>query len=306
MQFFNKLTINKKRQGSALLVIALALCIITSIIGAATANISNTMFSALYASQINAQANEYAQDKAELLKATNYDKVTTQSKTAVEEAASYFEQVDVVPNGHQKNITIKIFYKNETEPRATLELVRSLDTNTGCPVGTIIAWPSQVLPTENGVWLPCDGSFIPAQYSILRNLLHSNTTPNTTMGSFLRGFGSYDAQHSSGNLLERQKDTTLPMYGSFYTFPPQYIAHYGTTSTPWKSGTWNENNLRPSGTYTSGTKNYFATKFDRQDGLIHNNYTYRYAISFDNSRAIRTSKETRPLNVAVHFLIKAQ
>ena len=306
MQFLYNINTTKKRQGSALLVIAMALCIITSIIGAATARISNSMFSTLYAGQINAQANEYAQDKAELLKATNYDRVTAQNKTMVEDASAYFEQVDIVSVQRQKNITIKIFYKTETEPRATLELVRSLDANTGCPIGTIIAWPTNTMPSNHGTWLRCDGSSIPAQYAVLRNLLHSTTTPNTTIGSFLRGLGSSDDDHSSGGLLESQKDTTLLMYGSFYTFPPEYIAFYGTSSRPWETGSWNENNVRPSGTYTSGTRNYFHTKFDRQDGPAHNNYTYRYTITFDNSRSIRTASETRPINVAVHFLIKAQ
>jgi hypothetical protein len=192
-----------QRQGSGLLVIAFALCIITSIIGMATAKISSNIFASLHSSRISLQANEYAEDKAEILKATTYEKLSSQSKTAVEDSSNYYDQVDVTTQDQTKNISIKVYYGQEIQPRATASLVRKSNANTGCPVGTIIAWPSATSPKSNGVWLRCDGSAIPAQYTILRTLLNRTTTPNTTMGSFLRGYGTYDSDHVSGKLLEQ-------------------------------------------------------------------------------------------------------
>ena len=300
------LIIHKKRKGSGVLVIALALCIITSIIGAATARIANTMFSTSYANNINVQANEYAQDKAETLKATPYEIVSTQAKTAINGSNDYYDEVQVKTVSQRKYIFIKIFHGTETEPRATTDLVRDRNANTGCPIGTIVAWPSATLPTDGGTWLKCDGSVIPERYSILRSLLHSSTTPSTPVGSFLRGYGSAAANHVSGNLMEWQDDATIRITGSFYTFPPQFIAHYGTDSSPWKNGFWLKQNVSPSGIFTGGEYAKYATKFDRQDTPTMDNATYKYPIVFDNSLFIRASTETRPINMAVNFIIKAQ
>ena len=169
----------KKRPGSSVLVVAFALCIITIIIGTATARISNNLLGSMSAGNINVQAHEYAQDKAEIIKASTYDEVTTENKTLLQDNSRYSEEVIIKNDTRQKDVTINIYYDQETDPRASVNLTRSLDANTGCPVGTIIAWPSATMPKDGGVWLRCNGSLIPSPYTSLRQLLGSDRTPTS-------------------------------------------------------------------------------------------------------------------------------
>ena len=57
-------------------------------------------------------------------------------------------------------------------------------SNTGVPVGTIIAWPLGSMPRDAEKWLECNGAAVPATYPELRRLMAS--TPNLNQ-QFLRG-----------------------------------------------------------------------------------------------------------------------
>ena len=301
----------KKRTGSGMLALAIALCIITSIIGFTASKLASVMFNNVHNNGIYVQAAEYAQDKVELLRSTSYGALQSETKHALG-TTGYFQSVNVgtekttVQEGiKQKNITIAIYYGNETTPRASRYLKRSNWNNMGCPIGSILAWPVGSAPSDGGVWLICNGQTIPNSYSALRNLVGGNTPD--LRGKFLRGYGSVDAEHASADLLAVQMDSDPLLTGSFYTYVPQYIAHLGTTNKPWNSGYFNINYACPaSGPFTGNFSNIqkFDTKFDRR-GNSAENHTYKHKITFDNNRLLRTSTETIPLNVAVNFIIKA-
>ena len=66
----------------------------------------------------------------------------------------------------------------------------------GVPVGTIIAWPFNSVPTSSGTWLLCDGStFSSTQYPKLYALAGFNVLPDLR-GRFLQG------SSTSGNTVE--------------------------------------------------------------------------------------------------------
>lgn len=300
----------KARQGSGVLVLALVLCLITATLAIFATRITHSLFTDLFAQNINNQANEYARDKIELLKATAFLSLASQPKTAIS-GTNYASRIGVSYGSSTRNATVDIFYGSETTPRATLSLTRTQKeetANTGCPIGTIIAWPSPTLPTTGGTWLWCNGQAIPSKYMKLA-LLVGGYTPSTN-GLFLRCTGSaLDSSwvnHSSGYLLSVRTDTTPTLTGYFHTYVPLLVMA-GTHKVD-KSMEYNFhlNDVAPSGAFY--TDNYLResyTNFDRNDSN-HENATYKYTNSFDNSRVIRTAQETRPINVGVYFIIKAE
>jgi hypothetical protein len=303
----------KKRSGSGMLALSIALCFITTAIGFSSAKLASIIFGNVHSNGITVQANEYAMDKAEELRSTAYSALEGEIRHGIN-ARGYFEQVTVEPEKviassgvRQKNITINVYYRSELSPRATLYLKRSNWNNMGCPIGSILAWPSNSTPGDGGVWLTCNGSAIPSKYSTLRDLV-GNNTPDFR-GKFLRGYGSVNSSNASGNLLAVQMDSDPRLTGSFFTYAPQYVAHMYTTGSPWNSGYFNLDNTCPTYGPFSGDKTHmlvYDTKFDR--GKTSENHTYIYRIFLDNSLRLygKTSSETRPINVAVNFIIKAE
>lgn len=301
----------KKRPGSGMLALSIALCIITSILGFSASKLASIMFSNVHENGIYIQAAEYAQDKVEQLRSTSYASLQNEIKHSLG-TTGYFQEVNVAAEREttqqgvkQKDITINIYYGSETTSRATRHIKRSNWNNLGCPIGAILAWPVNSTPADGGVWLICNGQTIPGSYTALRNLVGGNTPD--LRGKFLRGFGSVDNQHQAGDLLTVQMDSDPLLTGTFYTYVPQYIGNKGTASNPWSSGYFDVSSTCPNtgpfvGNYLTTTK--FDTKLDRR-GNTSENHTYKHKITFDNSRLIRTASETRPVNVAVNFIIKA-
>ena len=71
-------------------------------------------------------------------------------------------------------------------------------SNTGVPVGTIIAWPSNSMPKDSYKWLECNGQTVSTAYPLLQALM--TKTPDLN-GRFLRG------TTSSSQLLTSHDDT---------------------------------------------------------------------------------------------------
>ena len=304
----------KNRAGSGMLAMALILCFITSITALTSARLTNSMFSTVTINKIKVEADQYAQNKAALLRTTPYDKLSSEAKSAIA-TSGYFQAVTVgeeitpvLSTMKQKEITIKIFYGNETTPLSTLQLTRSAWKSSGCPIGSIIAWPVGSLPLDGGTWLLCTGETIPGKYASLRSLVGS-TTPDLR-GKFLRGYGAYDDNHKSGPLLAVQSDAVQRLQGSFYTYVPQYIGNNPYTSNSWKTSYQNFTTaMFPAlGVFAGGNSAAWEdTAFDRQDGNGRDNYTYVFQINFSNyilDKQLGT--EVVPINTAVNFLIKAE
>jgi len=299
----------KKRSGSGMLITAIALCVITAAIGLSSARLANLMFSTVHNTGINMQANEYAQDLAEKIRSTTYGSLESQIRTAIG-TTGYFDTITIgneitIDNSgvRQKAVTIDIYYGRETNPRASLSIKRSNWNNAGCPIGSIVAWDYGTAPSDGGVWLLCTGQTIPTRYTALRRLV-GDKTPDFR-GKFLRGYGSLDMNRKSGELLQVQMDSDPLMTGTFYTYVPQYIAHKNTSSSPWNSGYFNKEFFPATGTFRGDVASTvkYQTRLDR--GRKSENYTYMYQITFDNKNFYNTSAETKPINVAVNFLIKA-
>ena len=87
----------------------------------------------------------------------------------------------------------------------TIVNVQQISQAWAIPVGAVMAWPAEEIPTSGGVWLECNGQSIPSQYKRLRELVGDNT-PNY-QGIFLRGYGSQTTSVPQGILLGNGSQT---------------------------------------------------------------------------------------------------
>ena len=158
------------------------------------AKVNNLVFNTLIASQIALQAQQYADAEAAILKATAYTDLTAHSRADIQNSNGYQSEVSLSSESNysdaikQKTATINIYRNGESNPRATLNLlklsVEQQPRGGGVPVGTIIAWPGSNHPTENGTWLLCNGQST-AAYPKLKAIV-GNTVPNLN-ARFLEG-----------------------------------------------------------------------------------------------------------------------
>ena len=242
-------------------------------------------FSGLGSSSIALQAQQYASAKADIIKATSYNKLTAQSKTAIQNSNGFQDVVELSPEESytdeikQRTATIHIFLGEEIQPRYSLKVLRLSKENlpAGVPIGSIIAWPASRMP-DDGTWLLCNGQSCSA-YPELVKVLGKSTVPNY-QGIFLRGYGSQvsthygTVNHSSAALGELQGDAIRNIYGS------------------WDNGinTWNSDGA------FYGIKNWSNENSD---------YRLGWRGYLDASRVVPTADENRVINRAVNWIIKA-
>ena len=228
------------------------------------------------------QAYQYAESKADIIRATKYNSLTAQAKTEIQDS-NYQDEVllseeSSVDDHKERTATINVYLKGDSWPRASLKLIRStVEKSTGVPIGTILAWPSHTLPADGGVWLLCNGQST-AGYPQLSAIIGSNVPDYR--GVFLRGYGSQTSTHygtvthSSAALGELQGDAIRNITGSV------------------------GGNMRP----TSGSGVFYLIS----NGPQGNKTSYDGAIfGFDTSRVVPTANEIRPVNRSVNWIIKA-
>lgn len=178
-------------------------------------------------------------------------------------------------------------------------------SSSGVPVGTIVAWPVSVPNQTQCVsavseedaqargceWLVCDGSNItPSAYPALTAMV-GGSLPNYK-GMFLRGHGSQNhsqnngstvgvtsTSHSSGNLGAVQGDAIRKIEGKFHAY----------SMTIWGPATGGALYAHYMGGY----------------GSVEDSRLGNHGINLDSSRIVPTASENRPVNRAVHYLIKA-
>ena len=168
--------------------------VIISMTAVSLAKVNNLVFNTLIASQIALQAQQYADAEAAILKATAYTDLTAHSRADIQNSNGYQSEVSLSSESNysdaikQKTATINIYRNGESNPRATLNLlklsVEQQQSGGGVPVGTIIAWPGSNHPTEGGTWLLCNGQSA-AAYPQLKAIVGS-TVPNLN-ARFLEG-----------------------------------------------------------------------------------------------------------------------
>ena len=265
-------------------------------IGLASAKVSSVTNSSLSSSKTSAQALQYAETQADIVRNTAYDDLSSKVKTQIA-GTHFYEEVTVGAETaykediKKKDCTVNVYSGSETIPRATLSITRlTKEENqaSGVPVGTVITWASANNPNENGTWLECNGQSC-AAYPELVKVLGSNTVPDYR-GVFLRGLGSVTSthygtvQHQSNGLGELQGDAIRNIYGSFLVDDAVGLGGY-------------DMNFPPNGAFKTGKHmNYDARSNDGPAG---------YLLSFNASYVVPTANEDRPINRAVRYFIKA-
>ena len=234
------------------------------------------------------QAYQYAESKADIVRVTKYNSLTAQNKKDIADS-NYQDEVllsseSSVDDHKERTVTVNVYLKSETLPRASLKLIRSsVEKSTGVPIGTILAWPSHTLPADGGIWLLCNGQST-AGYPQLSAIVGSNVPDYR--GVFLRGYGSQTSTHygtvthSSAALGELQGDAIRNIYGDF-------SAHCIGYSLGWGKGAF-----------------YTTLNNDREAaGEGWNNHSPDF--HFSASRVVPTANENRPINKSVNWIIKA-
>lgn len=264
--------------------------------GLASAKVSSVTNSSLSSSKTSAQALQYAETQAGIVRNTAYDDLSSKAKTQIA-GTHYYEEVTVGAETaykediKKKDCIVNVYSGNETIPRATLTITRlTKEENqaSGVPVGTVITWASANNPNENGTWLECNGQSCTAYPELVR-VLGTDTVPDYR-GVFLRGLGSVTSthygtvQHQSNGLGELQGDAIRDIYGQFVV-----------------------DDIVGSGTYHNTSHNgvFKAVASARYDVNSSDKTWSGFWLKFDAAYVVPTSNEDRPINRAVRYFIKA-
>ena len=251
-------------------------------LGINAARLQQSVLSATSSNVTALQAYQYAESKADIIRATKYNSLTAQAKTEIQDS-NYQDEVllseeSSVDDHKERTATINVYLKGDSWPRASLKLIRStVEKSTGVPIGTILAWPSHTLPADGGVWLLCNGQST-AGYPQLSAIVGSNVPDYR--GVFLRGYGSQTSTHygtvthSSAALGELQGDAIRNITGTV------------------------GGNMRP----THGSGAFYLVSNGPQGNKTSNDGAI---FGFDTSRVVPTANEIRPVNRSVNWIIKA-
>ena len=284
--------IRSSHKGSAVLALVIVCGIFSSMMGLSSAKVSSATNSSLSSSKTSAQALQYAETQAGIVRNTAYDDLSSKAKTQIE-GTHFYEEVTVgaetayMEDIKKKDCTVNVYSGSETIPRATLTITRlTKDANqaSGVPVGTVITWASANNPNENGTWLECNGQSCTA-YPDLVKVLGANTVPDYR-GVFLRGLGSVTSthygtvRHQSSGLGELQGDAIRNIYGM--------VSGMDVYNDTWSGAFYNPGTRDGKGIPGSYQPRKFCDDF-----------------SFDASRVVPTANEDRPINRAVRYFIKA-
>lgn len=170
--------------GSAILAVVIVLAIMTSMMGLASAKMSQASLSSTSTNQIATKANSIANSDAELVRATAYNDLSAKTRQAVPDTGFQHEvtlgnESDYSKGIKQRTVTILVYKGNESTPRVSLPITRYSTEKefSGVPIGTVIAWPGANAPTTNGTWLECNGQSC-ADYPALTAVLGKSTVPD--------------------------------------------------------------------------------------------------------------------------------
>lgn len=130
------------------------------------------------------KANSIANSDAELVRATAYNDLSSQTRQAVPDTGFQHEVIlgnesDYSKGIKQRTVTILVYKGNESTPRVSLPVTRYSTEKefSGVPIGTVIAWAGEKAPATNGTWLECNGQSC-AAYPALSAVLGKSTVPD--------------------------------------------------------------------------------------------------------------------------------
>lgn len=152
--------------------------------GLASAKMSQVSLSSTSTNQIATSANSIANSDAELVRATAYNDLSSQTRQTVPNTVFQHEvtlgnESDYSKGIKQRTVTILVYKGNESTPRVSLPVTRYFTEKefSGVPIGTVIAWAGEKAPATNGTWLECNGQSC-AAYPALSAVLGKNTVPD--------------------------------------------------------------------------------------------------------------------------------
>lgn len=260
----------------------IVLAILTSMMGLASAKMSQASLSSTSTNQIATKANSIASSDAELVRATAYNDLSAKTRQTVPDTGFQHEvtlgnESDYSEGIKQRTVTILVYKGNESTPRVSLPVTRYSTEKefSGVPIGTVIAWAGEKAPATNGTWLECNGQSC-AAYPALTAVLGKNTVPDYR-GRFL------ETDTTAGTV----KDAGLPNITG--TFDTEALNAGGLTGAPF-----------PTGAFYSVPAN-FAHIASPVEG-------FNYITHFDASRCSSiygSSTTVQPASVTVRRFIKA-
>lgn len=152
-----------KRRGYFDITIVTILLIVT-FISTSLVTLAQATFNSSNSNKVALQAQQYANTKAEIIKATKYDDLAAHERSIIDNSI-YQDEVLVeaekpYPGNDdilQKECTINVYRLNEEHPRYSLKVVRtSVSLVPGVPIGGIIPWYGLVGDIPEGFKL-CNG-----------------------------------------------------------------------------------------------------------------------------------------------------
>lgn len=157
----------------------------TSMMGLASAKMSQVSLSSTSTNQMATSANSIANSDAELVRATAYNDLSSQTRQTVPNTGFQHEVIlgnesDYSKGIKQRTVTILVYKGDESTPRVSLPVTRysaEKQKASGVPIGTVIAWAGVHAPSTNGTWLECNGQSC-ADYPELVAVLGKNTVPD--------------------------------------------------------------------------------------------------------------------------------
>ena len=215
----------------------------TSMMGLASAKMSQASLSSTSTNQIATKANSIANSDAELVRATAYNDLSAKTRQAVPDTGFQHEvtlgnESDYSEGIKQRTVTILVYKGNESTPRVSLPVTRYSTEKefSGVPIGTVIAWAGSKAPATNGTWLECNGQSCAAYPALTAvwgkstvpdyrgRFLETDTTPGTVKEAGLpnitgRFLPKIDAEKAS--LI-----VDLVASGAFFPGPYQFYSGY--------------------------------------------------------------------------------
>lgn len=304
--------------GSAILAVVIVLAIMTSMMGLASAKMSQASLSSTSTNQIATKANSIANSDAELVRATAYNDLSAKTRQPVPDTGFQHEvtlgnESDYSKGIKQRTVTILVYKGNESTPRVSLPVTRYSTEKefSGVPIGTVIAWAGANAPTTNGTWLECNGQSC-AAYPALTAVLGKSTVPDyrgrfletdTTAGTIKEAglpnitgtFAGYDNGSVNSGLGQE-------CFGSFLKVRENWIHAYpktvGIIITFDPTGSFEGDLSRiQAAAYSAGIRN-------PGDFLAEAEGVYHFSASFSSS-IYGSSTTVQPASVTVRRFIKA-
>lgn len=214
----------------------------TSMMGLASAKMSQASLSSTSTNQIATKANSIANSDAELVRATAYNDLSAKTRQAVPDTGFQHEvtlghESDYSEGIKQRTVTILVYKGNESTPRVSLPVTRYSTEKefSGVPIGTVIAWPGANAPTTNGTWLECNGqscAAYPALSAVLGKstvpdyrgrFLETDTTPGTVKEAGLPNIEGQFTGYDSGTFSPDPTGFGLECSGSFLKIRENWI-----------------------------------------------------------------------------------